>query len=123
MRFYQTNIDANARGHIDGSNSNIWCCCCLSSCHGGRGYLGLERRLKQGQVLELSRRAELLNTYRELAQFQKSEDLARLRGVYLRHKAEERRKGDLPIPPRAVNSTFKQRSSLLLPEVQTYQRF
>src|SRR5579864_5493192 len=57
-----------------------------------------ERRLKQGQVLELSRRAELLNTYRELAQFQKSEDLARLRGFYLRHKAENLRKGDLTNP-------------------------
>jgi hypothetical protein len=54
-----------------------------------------ESRLKQGQVLELNRRAELLNRYRELAQFQESEDRGRLKGDYLRRKAEELRKGGL----------------------------
>jgi len=51
-----------------------------------------ERRLEQGQILELNRRADLLNTYRESAAFEDSENLARSRGFYLQRQAAELRK-------------------------------
>jgi len=51
-----------------------------------------ERRLEQGQILELNRRADLLNTYRESAQFEDSENLARARGFYLQEQARMARK-------------------------------
>ena len=80
LAFSKINTYANARSHIDGGNSNIWCGRRLSRFHGGRGYLGLGTQANTGAGLG--------------AQFQKSEDLARLRGFYLRHKAEELQKGD-----------------------------
>ena len=51
-----------------------------------------ERRLEQGQILELNRRADLLDTYRESAQFEDSENLARTRGFYLQDQARIARK-------------------------------
>lgn len=51
-----------------------------------------ERRLEQGQILELNRRADLLNTFRESAEFEDSENLASSRGFYLQRQAAELRK-------------------------------
>jgi hypothetical protein len=51
-----------------------------------------ERRLEQGQILELNRRADLLDTYRESAVFEDSENMARARGFYLQQQAENSRK-------------------------------
>ena len=59
-----------------------------------------ERRLEQGQILELNRRADLLNTYRESAQFQESENLARSRGFYLQQQAKDLRDAN----PSAANT-------------------
>src|SRR3984957_3908460 len=50
-----------------------------------------ERRLEQGQILELNRRADLLDTYRESAVFEDSENLARERGFYLQEQARKAR--------------------------------
>jgi hypothetical protein len=54
-----------------------------------------ERRLEQGQILELNRRADLLDTYRESAVFEDSENMARARGFYLQRQAENARKAAL----------------------------
>jgi hypothetical protein len=51
-----------------------------------------ELRLEQGQILELNRRADLLDTYRESAVFEDSENLARARGFYLQDQARKARK-------------------------------
>src|SRR3984957_4624504 len=51
-----------------------------------------ERRLEQGQILELNRRADLLDTYRESAVFEDSENMARARGFYLQEQAQKARK-------------------------------
>ena len=56
-----------------------------------------ERRLEQGQIIELSRRADLLKTLRESAQFEDSEALARSRGFFLQHQARELRKKNSPL--------------------------
>jgi hypothetical protein len=55
-----------------------------------------ERRLEQGQIVELNRRAELLNTFRESAQFEDSENLARSRGFFLQQQARELRRTNSP---------------------------
>jgi tetratricopeptide (TPR) repeat protein len=59
-----------------------------------------ERHLEQGQILELNRRADLLNTYRESAQFGDSEKLAASRGFYLQEQAAKLR----PTNSSAANS-------------------
>ncbi len=51
-----------------------------------------DRRLEQGQILELTRRADLLDTYRESAVFEDSENIARARGFYLQAQASAARK-------------------------------
>lgn len=55
-----------------------------------------ERRLEQGQIVELNRRADLLNTFRESAQFEDSENLARSRGFFLQQQARELRRTNSP---------------------------
>jgi len=58
----------------------------LSRRHRREDTSNAERRLEQGQILELNRRADLLNTYRESAAFEDSENLARSRGFYLQRQ-------------------------------------